>query len=293
MWPRSQLGSPWCPRLSASVSPGPRVSHPLKLLSPFVLASHRYLPAPWLATPAVPPGSGQRGPGPQTRTAMPPGAASRSPGSPGQSHPTFQPGVRWREVPKQLCEYWGRRMGRPVRGSPGNLWTGGSSTWEAGVGGGVSVRTFSSPVSLSHGDTLSQQRRGPLVRGGPGRRACERPGGPAHWSADSRAPLPQVGGTRPLLGRLRGSLLCLALHLVAQVTSQVAAEAAGYQSGNKQGNTQRGRQVPPPTRPRAFSSSTLNLPPRGADGSGPPPALAGSSPVAGEEEEEEGEDVGL
>lgn len=151
---------------------------------------------------------------------------------------------------------------------------------------------FSSPVSLSHGDTLSQQRRGPLVRGGPGRRACERPGGPAHWSSDSRAPLPQVGGTRPLLGRLRGSLLCLALHLVAQVTSQMAAEAAGYQSGNKQGNTQRGRQVPPPTLPRAFSSSSLNLPPRGADGSGPPPALAGSSPVAGEEEEER-EDVGL
>ena len=67
-----------------------------------------------LPTPAEPAGSGQRGSGPQTRTAVPPGAGSPSPGSAGQCPPRFRPGVRRRERPQQLCEYWGVWMGRPV-----------------------------------------------------------------------------------------------------------------------------------------------------------------------------------
>ena len=113
-------GLPWGPRLSASAALGPvsMLSHPLKLLSLCVLVFHRHPPAPWLPTPAEPAGSGQRRSGPQTRTAMPPGAGSPSPGSAGLCPSRFQPGVRWREPPQQLCEYWGMWMGGPVGHPP-------------------------------------------------------------------------------------------------------------------------------------------------------------------------------
>ena len=115
------LGLPWGPRLSASAALGPAsmLSHPLKLLSLCVLVFYRHPPAPWLPTPAEPADRGQRGSGPQTRTAVPPGAGPPSPAPAEQCPPRVRPGFWRRDPPQQLREYWALWMGGPVDGRAG------------------------------------------------------------------------------------------------------------------------------------------------------------------------------